>query len=237
MIRRICATTILVLLLAMTPVGSGYAIAQPPVPNWDAVSFEAVLYETTENLSMKALERGRRKALSSSLVGFARRGSALCPDALVMAAKPEAPFCTLNSTGSDNISLTTGLGLFTGTLSVVVQEVNQLTGQPTPDSPEVVIATGNFTGRMDFRPAIVGVDDGHDGVVQLPLGSVVGHLTLDGFSKRVPFTGVFRLPFLFPAVAGDAPLYLLDPTTFTTVPVAPNEMAIGFPTVRFEITF
>src|SRR5262245_21845815 len=181
MIKSICGTTLV--LLFITAASPGYAVSGPPVPqNWNDVPYDAALYETTENLSLKALLSGSRKATSSSLLGFARRGSALCPDALVMAAKPAAQFCTLNSTGSDNISLTTGLGLFTGTLSVVVQEVNQLTGQPTPDSPEVVIATGRFSGKMDFRPAIVGVDDGHGGVMQLPLGSVVGHLTLDGFS-------------------------------------------------------
>jgi len=63
------------------------------------------------------------------------------------------------------------------------------------------------------------------------------------FAKKVPFTGVFRLPFVFPALAGDTPLYLVDPPnfgvppTFGIAPVAANEMAIGFPTVKFEISF
>jgi len=125
----------------------------------------------------------------------------------------------------------------------VVQEI--LAGHPTPDSPEVVIAKGRFSGKMDFSPAIVGVPDPfHPGkLMQLPLGSVVGYLSLDGFAKKVPFTGVFRLPFVFPALAGDTPLYLVDPPnfgvppTFGIAPVAANEMAIGFPTVKFEISF
>jgi hypothetical protein len=148
----------------------------------------------------------------------------------------------LNATGSDNISLVTGKGTFGGDVEVVVQEVvgvDPVTGQPiiTPDSPEVVIAKGRFIGKMDFSPAIVGVPDGNGGTMKLPFGTVQGHLSLDGFSRRVPFTGVFRLPFVMPPLAGQAPLYLVDPTQFSVVPVQPYETAIGYPTVRFEITF
>jgi hypothetical protein len=218
---------ILLLLSGLTVAAPGYAVAEPPVPKSDAV-----LYETTENMSIRALHGGRRQA-TSALLGRALRGTALCPEHLVEVVEPLAKYCTLNATGSDNISLTTGLGQFGGQVTVVVQEVNPLTGNPTPDSPEVVVARGRFTGRMDFSPAIVGVPDGHGGFMQLPLGTVVGHLSLDGFSKRVPFTGVFRLPFL----NGETPLYLLDPETFVVEPVAPNEMAIGYPAVRFEISF
>ena len=244
MIKWVYATTTLVLLFAVTAGAPGYAVAQPPVPDWAHrdVSFDAVLYETTENLNMKALQRERRKA-TSALLGFARRGSALCPEALVLAAEPKAAFCTLNATGSDNISLKigspkAGLGTFDGDVEVTVQEV--VNGKITPDSPEVVIATGRFTGKMDFSPAIV------EGI---PLGSVEGSLSLGAFSKKVPFKGVFRLPFLLGSLAvvkcgdPDAPLYIVDLNTFGVPPdfgvacVAANEMAIGYPTVRFEIFF
>jgi len=229
MITSIRGTGILLLLFAATFAAPGYASAQPPVPPESG----AVLYETTENLSMRALQDGRRRAISE-LLGTAARGSALCPEALVKDLVPPVPYCVLNSTGSDNISLTTGLGQFNGTVTIVVQEI--LAGHPTPDSPEVVIAKGRFSGKMDFSPAIV---------FQIPLGSVTGYISLDGFSKKVPFTGVFRLPFVFPPVAGDMPLYLLNPpspvpfdvTKWVIVPVAANEMAIGFPTVKFEISF
>ena len=221
MMRRICATTILVLLLAMTP-----------------VPFDAVLYETTENLSLRALTKQERRKATSSLLGFARRGSALCPEALVLAVEPDAKFCTLNATGSDNISLDTGLGTFTGNVEVTVQEVPKRT--ITPESPEVVVAKGRFNGKMDFSPAILNL---------IPLGSVEGHLSLAGFTKPVPFKGEFRLPFLFPPLAEllcfdpNAPLYIVDlekfgvPPTFGVSCVANNEMAIGYPTVRFEISF
>ena len=233
MIKWICSAN-LVLLFAIMAAAPGYAVAEPPVPDWkhDKVPFDAVLYETTENLNMKALHRQRRRA-TSSLLGFARLDGPLCPKALVMAAEPAAKFCTLNATGSDNISLKTGLGTFTGEVEVTVQEVVAEVPDPatgklipiiTPDSPEVVIAKGRFTGKMNFSPAILHL---------IPLGSVEGHLVLDGFTKSVPFTGVFRLPFVpSPLVP---PMYLLE--SGDTGEVQPNEMAIGYPTVRFEISF
>ncbi len=57
---------------------------------------------------------------------------------------------------------------------------------------------------------------------------------LPGGGGTVPFTGTFRLPFVF----GDSPpLYLIDPAAFTVVPVEANEYSLGYPTVRFEINF
>jgi hypothetical protein len=225
---------ILLLLFAGALAAPDYAGAQPPTP-----ASGAVLYETTENMSLRALQGGHRKA-TSALLGVALRGTPLCPDELVAHFEPLAKACTLNATGADNISLATGLGQFGGTFTVVVQEVNPVTGNPTPDSPEAVIAKGRFTGKMDFSPAIL---------YQIPFGSVDGHLSLDGFSKRVPFTGVFRLPFLYSPLASalclqaERPLYLVDPANFGVPPtfgvscVADNEMAIGYPTVKFEISF
>lgn len=241
-------TRILLLLSAITA-APGYAIAQlppvlvPPVPSAEECRAGtgpcAVLYETTENLKMQALRGGHRMA-TSALLGFAVRGTPLCPDALMPLVNPLPAYCALNVTGSDNISLVTGLGQFRGSVTVVVQEINPVTQMPTPDSPELVIARGTFTGDMNFSPAILN---------QVPLGSVVGRMSLDGFGRPVPFTGVFRLPFvhavLGPMKCGDpsAPLYLIDPESVGMAPtlgvacVAANETAIGYPTVRFEISF
>ena len=249
MIKSICGTT-LVLLFAITAAAPGYAVAQPPVPDETACHNNtgpcAVLYETTENLKMRALLTGHRNA-SSSLLGFAVPGTPLCPTHLMPVVDPLPAYCALNVTGMDNISLATGLGQFRGDITVVVQEINPVTKLPTPDSPEVVIARGKFTGMMNFAPAILD---------QIPLGSVEGKLSLAGFTKAVPFKGEFRLPFLFPPLAGqlcvdpitkqldpNAPLYIVDLDKFVADPasgvacVANNEMAIGYPTVRFEITF
>jgi hypothetical protein len=249
MIKWICSTT-LVLLFAIMAAAPGYAVAGPPVPDAKACHENtgpcAVLYETTENLKTRALLTGQRAA-SSSLLGFAVAGTPLCPTHLMPVVDPLPAYCALNVAGMDNISLATGLGQFRGDVTIVVQEVNPKTGIPTPDSPEVVIARGKFTGMMNFAPAILD---------QIPLGSVEGKLSINGFEKRVPFKGEFRLPFLFPPLAGqlcidpvtkafdpDAPLYIVDlekfgvPPTFGVSCVALNEMAIGYPTVRFEITF
>lgn len=197
-----------------------------------AAPYDAVLYELTENLSLRALRYGQRKA-TSQLLGFAKAGSPLCPEWLAAGAA----FCTINATGSDDISLQTGRGKFAGTFTVVGQDNNPV------DSPEAVMARGRFNGKMDFSPAIL-----HE----IPLGAVVGELSLGGGRKQ-RFTGTFRLPFVMPkqdpacvAVNGPAacaadgytdPMYLLNPSTFAVEYVHYSELAIGFPTVRFEITF
>lgn len=229
---------ILLPLFAAVVAAPGYAIAQlvPPVPDAGACHAGtgpcAVLYETTENLKMQALRGGHRMA-TSALLGFAVRGTPLCPDELMPVTDPLPAYCALNVQGSDNISLTTGLGQFRGNVTVVVQELNRA-GMPTPDSPELVIARGRFTGDMNFAPAILD---------SVPLGTVVGRVSLDGFGRPAPFTGVFRLPFSlgFPGVNG----YLLNPPNAVPMDmndwdigrVANNETAIGYPTVRFEISF
>ena len=48
---------------------------------------------------------------------------------------------------------------------------------------------------------------------------------------------LFELVSVLPTLAGDMPLYLVEPKTFAFVPVEPNEMAIGYLTVRSEISF
>lgn len=139
-----------------------------------ALAQEARLYELTENMKLVDKKLVHRKA-TSELMGLAQAGTPLCP--MPMGFPP----CTINATGSDNISLATGLGDFGGTLTVVVQGDNPV------DSPEFVIAKGKFKGKMDFSPAIL---------VGIPLGTVVGTLSLDGPRRDIPFTGTFRLPFV-----------------------------------------
>ncbi len=193
------ALSLLFLLLALM-VGPAPALANGP---------DAVLYELTENMKLAGGQVLHRKA-TSELMGTAKAGTPLCPLPVD---------CTINATGSDNISLTTGLGNFGGTFTVVVQGDN-----PT-DSPEYVVARGKFRGKMDFSLAIL---------YTVPLGSVVGKMEIDGVHGHVPFTGTFRLPFVL--AAGYPPMYLLD--DFANVDlVAANEYSLGYPTVRFEIKF
>ncbi len=202
------------------------AFVTAPLFGATALAADATLYELTENMKLvgKDKDHPRRKA-TSELMGFAAKGSPLCPTALLdqLAAKhfiDPTTFtqCTINATGSDNISLATGLGKFGGTFTVVIQDDNAV------DSPEFVVAKGKFSGKMDFSLAIL---------YKLPLGHVVGHMELDHFGGTFPFTGTFRLPFVVP---GYPPLYLWDDYK-NVFPVEANEYSLGYPTVRFEINF
>jgi hypothetical protein len=205
-------TGFLLLLFAVAFGAPHHAAAQSPTP---VPVSGAVLYELTENLGLKALRGDHRKA-TSQLLGFAVAGTPLCPTTLAQGAD----FCTLNATGSDNISLTTGLGNFGGTFTVVVNCVGQKCENPV-DSPEIIVGRGHFSGKMDFSPAILN---------NVPLGSVVGEVGLNG-SRPVPFKGVFRLP-----VGTVSSAFYLG-ASGSWEPVADNEKALGYPTVKFEISF
>ena len=186
------------------------ALMVGPAP---ALAADATLYELTENMKLTSGKVVHRKA-TSELMGTASAGTPLCPMPVGY------PACTINATGSDNISLATGLGNFGGSFTVVVQGDNPV------DSPEYVIAKGKFSGKMDFSPAIL---------YGAPYGTVVGKMQLDGVRGHVPFTGTFFLPFPFRGAE-----YYLDfnPTNpWGVVPVADNQRALGYTTVKFEITF
>ena len=192
------------------------ALMVGPAP---ALAADAVLYELTENMKLIA-RHGPHRTATSELMGTAKAGTPLCP------LPAGAPDCTINATGSDNVSLTTGRGDFSGTYTVVVQGDNPV------DSPEYVIAKGKFSGKMDFSPAILG---------GVPYGTVVATLNPDGGGRRdrARFTGTFFLPFTIPGDPSGTPYYLdfnpLNP--YGVVPVADNQKALGYPTVKFEITF
>ncbi len=83
---------------------------------------DAQLYELTENMRLVGGKLVHRKA-TSELMGLAKAGTPLCPMPV------GAPPCTINATGSDDISLATGLGNFGGTFTVAVQ------GDNATDSP------------------------------------------------------------------------------------------------------
>jgi len=224
----------------------------------------ARLYEMTENMKLTKGKFERRKA-TSELIGTADVGTPLCPKALVELYAPGAASCTVNATGSDNISLATGLGEFSGSFTTVVQ------GDNNSDSPEFVVMRGTFRGKMDFSPAIL---------FSIPLGSVVGKITAQGLKGGIPFKGTFRLPFqltsplVFPdgkggtveipcgasplpgcdaAIFGAAPtplnpmerydlvnatrpLYLMDDMK-NIAPTASSEFGGGWAAVKFEISF
>jgi hypothetical protein len=208
----------------------------------------ARLYEMTENMRITSRGDFTQRRATSELIGTADVGTPLCPPALVAALSPQAKACTINATGSDNINLATGLGDFVGTFTVVVAGDNPV------DSPEWVVLTGTFKGKMDFSPAVL---------LGIPLGHVTGTLQTKSVrgnnrsSAAFPFTGTFRLPFVLPvpdqALFGDAllplapmdrydltrttrPLYLLDDMA-NVMPVQASEFGAGWATVKFEINF
>lgn len=193
------ALSLAFLLLALL-VGPAPALAQGP---------DAVLYELTENMK---LVDANREAISQ-LMGTAKAGTPLCPLPVD---------CIINATGSDTISLATGLGDFSGRFTVVVQGDNPV------DSAEYVVAKGKFSGQMDFSPAIL---------VGWPYGTVVGKMVLDGVSGHVPFTGTFFLPFVGDAAGTEYYLDFNPLNPYRVVPVADNQRALGYATVKFEIAF
>ncbi len=189
--------------LALTPLA---ASADPPVP---PTGVDLVLYELTENMRLKGKKLVRRTAVAA-LSGSARAGSPLCPESLGV------DFCTVTGTGADNVNLSTGIGPVWGDLAVVIQGDNPV------DGPELVVMTARFSGTLDLSGALADPP--------VPVGTISGKLKIKG-GGQVPFSGVFRLPFV---LDGSPPLYLID---LGVEPVADNERSLDTPTVRFEITF
>jgi hypothetical protein len=219
----------------------------------------ATLYELTENMKLKEAKHnsvGRRIA-TSALTGVAQLGTPLCPD---FQSGPGG--CTVNVLGSDNVSLTTGLGTLSGDFTAVIQGDNPV------DGPEAVVLKGTFKGQMDFSPAIVGVNG-----LQFPYGTVVGTVKA-AQGQKTSFTGVFRLPFAGNVAVPVAPgitmtlREILCPLSLTPNPnadlypslyygadlaymdfdaayapngqclnIQPNELSLGAPLVRFDIEF
>ena len=196
---------------------------------------DAVLYEVTEDMYLRdpsgqfvssVMPGGSRTAVAQ-LTGWARVGTPLCP-AWVLAINPGLKQCTLNATGSDNLSLDTGVGTVSGAFAVVVQ------GDNTVDAPEFVVMTGTFNGAADLSKAFAGV---------APLGYITsGAGSVDQTGAQFAFTATFRLPFSIDTVGknhkarrSSAAYYLGD--NGKPFPVKKNEKSIGFPTVRLEINF
>lgn len=236
MSKRPIGVTALTLLLS-----SGAALAQGASTN--ALHSEAQIYELTENVSLMSKGHPRRTA-TSEMMGFIKSGTPVCPAGPQVQTVPVwGDVCTLNITASDNVSLTTGKGPLQGRFTIAVQEVVTFpngTTAITPDSPERVVMRGNFRGKIDF------FGTGIPGV-----GWAEGFFTSDD-GQRFPFTGTFRVPLPGFGITNAWTLChnpVLDPACFPVytdifgngyegvVPVQPHEYGLGFPTVRFDISF
>lgn len=214
---------------------------------------DVTLYEVTESLKLRGGKVVRRSA-TSALMGFANNGTPLCPSTAVTASTGA---CWISAVGSANVSDTTGLGVVHGDFAVVVQGDNPV------DGPEAIVMKGSFRGKMDFSPALVsnlpyGTVEGHftversgksipfAGVFRLPLlGSFVLVVGVDPITGA-PITRTLRqlLCPLTPmpnANLGGPDLAYVDTTAAELngkcIDVLPTELSLGWPTVRFDITF
>lgn len=209
---------------------------------------DITLYELTENMRLIGTSASQYRTATAQLMGFADVGTPLCSPALASSAataellRSTTKQCTINATGTDTVSLTTGKGTLRGRFTVVVQ------GDNTVDSPELVVMTGQFKGHMDFSPAILD---------QVPYGLVTGTFTMDT-GQTLPFTGTFRLPFDGDQLVNGQPLRELlcyngsPPAPFPIgadikyldldagmpgrcVDVSAEELSLGYATVRFDV--
>jgi hypothetical protein len=207
-----------------------------PMPALGAqASPDAALYEVTEDMYLKdaagafvrsAVPNGRRMAVAR-LSGWAKVGTPLCPS-WVLYINPAAKRCTVNASGADDLSLSTGKGTLGGSFAVVVQ------GDNTVDADEFVIMTGTFMGDADLSLAFTGK----------PLGFITNGVgTIDGYAgPAFSFSGTFRLPFVLETTGRNGKVkknhgaYYLgnDGVPFR---VRRDEKSLGVPTVRIDIKF
>ena len=218
----------LMLLLFWLAFGPMPALAAQP-------SFDAVLYEVTEDMYLKdsagkfvtsAVLGGRRVAVAR-LSGWAKLGTPLCP-AWVQYIAPGTTQCTVNASGADDLSLASGKGTLAGTYTVTVQDTNKV------DGAEFVVTSGTFKGDADLSLAFTGT----------PLGFITNGVgTVDGASGTAfTFRATFRLPFTMDwtgkhgKVKRNHGAYYLgnDGQPFR---VKYNEKSLGIATVRIEILF
>jgi hypothetical protein len=216
----------LMLLLVPALAGPQPALAAGP---------DAALYEVTEDMYLKdtagafvksPVPGGRRMAVAR-LSGWAKLGTPLCPS-WVLYINPNAKRCTVNASGADDLSLSTGKGTLGGTFAVVVQ------GDNMTDAEEFVIMSGTFKGDADLSLAFSGK----------PLGFITNGVgTIDGYEGATfAFSGTFRLPFAFDwtgkygKIRKNHGAYYLGDNGYP-FRVRRDEKSLGVPTVRIDLKF
>jgi hypothetical protein len=202
-----------------------------PLPN--------ALYEVTENVNFSPVNGIESRNATSALLGTVALGTPVCSSGALQ-ANPATKTCTVLATGSDQISLVTGLGIVSGEYWVVVNAP----GNSAVHVHDCPVESGKFEGTIDFSRPLQGI----------PIASVSGTFTRTttiwgctlpmpvSNPVRVPFSGQFRLPFsVDPAGHAEEPetgvpaFYLGD--NGQLIPVESNERTLGFPLVRLEIQF
>jgi hypothetical protein len=224
--KALTATTLSVLMFGMCLAMSAPAHAQ-------GLTARANVYELNENARFRLQGPHASETSTSQMMGFVDPGTPLCPAEFaspirVLPGRPTK--CVINVTGTDQVSLITGLGPISGRFWVVTADP---LNPAQVDSPETVVMTGQFSGQMDFSPALQG----------LPYGTVTGTLAAaESDDNGVPFFGVFLLPFAMSDVDLFLTYQLVSPSTSGVqltgvVPVQPYERALLYPTARFDIYF
>jgi len=238
----------------------GIAVAGVPAMASGENRPTATLYELTEN--MKVVERHKRRhpinrrIATSALTGAAQPGTPLCP---IPELQSGPAGCAINVLGKDNVSLVTGLGTFEGDFATVIQGDNPV------DGPEAVVLRGEFRGDMDFSPAIlhqipfgtvtgrVRADRGRKtdftGVFRLPFaGNIVTEVEVaPGMKVKLTLRQLFcpatPNPNPYAELYGGFDLAYLDNVAEATTPagrcldIEPNELSLGAPLVRFDVSF
>ena len=196
----------------------------------DVKGADAVLYEVTENMylldangNVVGPEGAVRRKADASLYGWSRVGNPLCP-ALVLITNPKTSTCSVTAAGMDDLALDSFKGGVDGTFAVVVQDDN------AADAPEFVVMNGLFKGSMDLS--------------MRPLGKITGTFTPTGSIIPTAFCGTFRLPFTYVAkekkrgqpARWEQNYYLADDFK-TLIKIDKDELSLGMPTVRLELSF
>ncbi len=199
----------------------------------------ATLYEVSERVKFDAVKGMIRRDAVSPLLGSADLGSPLCPDSLAVAF-PGMTDCTVMGTGKDAVSLATGLGPVSGTFFVVINAK----GNSSVHVPDLPVISGTFRGDIDLSLAVQGLaptgflNNGELRILKVDQKNIPALKPLVG--ESILFTGVFRLPVgdrelgITPADPANA-YYITD--LGAAVPVRQDQRAIGFPTVKLEVTF
>lgn len=243
---RAAAVAVMVLVLPLSAIAQGKHAAAAPVMLYE-MSENAVLLNAAGNVLVPdptgqsptglidsttgAVGVPARRYATSQLQGTAALGTPLCPLALLV-TKPRTQECVVTATGNDDVALAfdsagnvvATSGAVWGTYAIVVQLDNPV------DSPELPVQTGSFSGVINFVPgAPLGfVRDGTFMVTGTPLS-----LTFDA-TFRMPFARVQNGKHIRPG-RNEPAFYLLDDGRLQRV--RQEESALGWPTVRFEITF